>query len=151
MYRTSPQPNREATTTAVAESVPAPDNQRLQLLKSLLGDPAWECPDTTRQRLQQVLAVLDAGPAAQANAPGPVTSEADWRLLAHELECYLDFRRLRHLEADYRGCADTDFPFDRQAWARAHEVERTLADYHRHVREESFVTPPPEHDLFRIH
>jgi hypothetical protein len=119
-------------------------DERCQLLRSLLADTEWNCDPPVRERRRALLRHLSAATLADA-AP----CEGDWTLLAHELERYLDFRRLRHLEARLRGCGDTDFRFTRDDWVTARQTEMALSLHLRRVREASYV--PPAADRFRIH
>ncbi|MEO8365624.1 MAG: hypothetical protein ABI538_05390 [Pseudoxanthomonas sp.] len=120
-------------------------DERRQLLASLLADHEWQCDAYTRTRLEVLHQCLQAATpldACDAKCPG----EAEWTLLANEIERYLDFRRLRHLEAQLHQCNDVDFHFNRHEWEVAHEAEAALAAHLRHVHEESYV--PEQVDLY---
>ncbi|WP_454829941.1 hypothetical protein [Pseudoxanthomonas wuyuanensis] len=120
-------------------------DERSKLLRSLLADTEWSCEPPVRERLRALMRHLS--PTATRIDAAPC--EGDWTLLAHELERYLDFRRLRHLEARLRGCGDTDFRFTRDDWETARQTEMALGLHLRRVREASYV--PPAADRFRIH
>ena len=148
MYRFSPNasPPAQPAATSIANSTSANDERR-QLLASLLSDHEWQCEPHTRARLevlQQCLRPATVVDIRDSNCP----AEAEWTLLANEIERYLDFRRLRHLEAQLHGSTDADFHFDRHDWEVAHEAEAALAAHLRHVHEESYV---PEQDDFYLH
>ncbi|KAF1715295.1 hypothetical protein [Pseudoxanthomonas wuyuanensis] len=120
-------------------------DERCQLLRSLLADAQWNCEPPVRERLHALMGHLSV--AASSTETGPC--ESDWALLAHELERYLDFRRLRHLEARLRGCGDTDFRFTRADWHASRVAEAALEAHHRRVRDGSYV--PEAVPMFRIH
>jgi len=67
-----------------------PDDDRLQLLRSILADRRWSCPPCVRAQLLQVLA------SAAGNGS---TSEHAWMTLAEELARYLLYRRTGQQES----------------------------------------------------
>lgn len=72
---------------------PAPiedrNDDRLQLLKSMLADRCWSCTPVVRDQLIQIL----------ANAAGTgCASESAWMTLAEEISRYLLYRRTGQLE-----------------------------------------------------
>jgi hypothetical protein len=121
-------------------------DERRQLLASLLSDHEWKCDPPTRTRLEALQQCLQsvATPATRGSSAYP--AETEWTLLANEIERYLDFRRLRHLEAQLHNCRDADFRFDRHDWEVAHEAEAALSAHLRRVHEESYV--PEQVDLY---
>lgn len=78
-----------------------------------------------------------------------IVIETAWPSLAAEVENYLDFRRLRQVEAELRGCASTEFDFTRADWEQAREAEAALFAHQRAVGEHSYL--PTTHGMFRIH
>lgn len=130
---------------AVAPS-PSPshsvDDARVHLLRSLLADRDWSPESVLRSRLQQALALLrDPGPAS--------LDEATWLLVADETARYLDFRRLRNLEAQLRGCPHDALRYTRADWEAARNAEAALESHLRHVRFSSYAPEPVP--MFRIH
>ncbi len=118
------------------------DDERLQLLRCMLADRDWMHDPALRTRLQQAMGAL--------RAPGPVSlDEATWILLADETANYLDFRRLRNLEAQLRGCPRDALHFTRADWQLARATEAALEFHLRHVRDSSYVPEPAP--MFRIH
>lgn len=75
--------------------------------------------------------------------------ETAWPRLADEVEGYVDFRRLRRIEADLRGCAEDEFRFDRKDWLEERRVEAALNAQRRAVRETSYLPVPCA--MFHIH
>ena len=124
-------------------SPPRPvDDARAQLLRSLLADRDWSCDGIARQRLQRALALLRSPGAASLD-------EATWLLVADETAHYLDFRRLRTLEAQLRGCTQDEVRYTRADWQAARTAEAALASHLRHVRFSSYAPEPVP--MFRIH
>jgi hypothetical protein len=124
-------------------SPPRPvDDARAQLLRSLLADRDWSCDGIARQRLQRALALLRSPGAASLD-------EATWLLVADETERYLDFRRLRTLEAQLRGCPLQALRYTRADWEAARHAEAALETHLRQVRFGSYAPEPVP--LFRIH
>ena len=53
-----------------------------------------------------------------------IVVDAAWPRLGDEIDSYLDYCRLRALEARLRGCGDTEFKFNRADWQRASRTKR---------------------------
>ncbi|WP_213605385.1 hypothetical protein [Pseudoxanthomonas japonensis] len=125
-----------------SSSSPHPvDDARVQLLRSLLADRDWSQDAVLHSRLQQALLLL-RDPAASLD-------EATWLLVADETAHYLDFRRLRTLEAQLRGCTQDEVRYTRADWQAARTAEAALASHLRHVRFSSYAPQPVP--MFRIH
>lgn len=125
-----------------SSSSPHPvDDARVQLLRSLLADRDWSQESVLRVRLQQALTLL--------RDPVASLDEATWLLVADETARYLDFRRLRNLEAQLRGCTLEALRYTRADWESARTAEAALASHLRHVRFSSYVPEPVP--MFRIH
>ena len=118
------------------------DDARAQLLRSLLADRDWSSDGIARQRLQRALALLCSPGAASLD-------EATWLLVADETARYLDFRRLRALEAQLRGCPLQALRYTRADWEAARHAEAALETHLRQVRFGSYAPEPVP--LFRIH
>ena len=117
------------------------DDARVQLLRSLLADRDWSQESVLRARLQQALTLL--------RDPVASLDEATWLLVADETARYLDFRRLRNLEAQLRGCTLEALRYTRADWEAARTAEAALASHLRHVRFSSYAPDPVP--MFRIH
>ena len=130
---------------AVAPSTASPphpvDDARMHLLRSLLADRDWSQDAALRSRLQQAL--------LQLRDPAAALDEATWLLVADETAHYLDFRRLRTLEAQLRGCTQDALRYTRADWQAARNAEAALASHLRHVRFSSYAPEPVP--MFRIH
>ncbi|EIM00176.1 hypothetical protein RHOFW104T7_04665 [Rhodanobacter thiooxydans] len=139
---------------------PAGIQQRLQLagtVEQMLSDATW-------QPLGDVIAparvVVDYVHGQHALIPGnlpPVRQlddailvDAAWPHLAGEVDSYLDFCRLRAIEAELRGCAVGQFRFDRADWLQARRAEAGLIAHGRRVGENSYL-PTPAIRSFRVY
>lgn len=136
----------QSTTSLSSPSPPstahAIDDERLQLLRCMLADRDWTHDPVLRSRLQQAMAALGAPTAIPMD-------EATWTLIADETAGYLDFRRLRNLEAQLRGCPRDALHFTRADWEVLRVTEAALGHQLRHVRDRSYAPEPVP--LFRIH
>ena len=95
------------------------DDARAQLLRSLLADRDWSSEGIVRTRLLQALALLRSQEATSLD-------EATWLLVVDETARYLDFRRLRNLEAQLRGCPHDALRYTRADWEAARNAEAAL-------------------------
>ena len=118
------------------------DDARVQLLRSLLADRDWSSEGIVRTRLLQALALLRSQEATSLD-------EATWLLVADETARYLDFRRLRNLEAQLRGCRHDALRYTRADWEASRNAEAALETHLRHVRFGSYAPEPVP--MFRIH
>ena len=128
-------------TTTSTSPHPA-DDARVQLLRDLLADRDWTQSSTLRDRLQQAATLL-------RNADARPLDEATWLLVADETARYLDFRRLRTLEAQLQGCSPDALRYTRADWEAARNAEAALESHLRHVRFSSYAPEPVP--MFRIH
>jgi hypothetical protein len=67
-----------------------------------------------------------------------------------ELECYVDYRRLRKIEAGLQGKTWHEFRFSRENWLESREAEQALIKYHREQGRSSFLNGL-EVRMFKIH
>lgn len=75
--------------------------------------------------------------------------EAAWPLLADEIRDYLDYSRVRRIEAGLRGCAENAFVFTRGDWQQAVAAEKALQGHFGKVALRSYL-PSPGRPRFRI-
>lgn len=135
---------------------PACIRQRLYRVKAaicMLEDRQWRAPaeaaSTVRLIADYVAANDDLFPDATpaiGRLDDAILMDAAWPRLGHEVEAYLDFRRLRRAATE-RGSARAGF--DREAWRRACEEEAALLAQIRGVRDASYL--PARAPLFHIH
>lgn len=75
--------------------------------------------------------------------------EAAWPQLAGEIGQYLDYCRLRRIEAALRGCGESGFAFDRNDWRQARLAERAWTARCREIGLRSYL-PAVSPCRFRI-
>jgi hypothetical protein len=75
--------------------------------------------------------------------------DAAWPQLCCEVESYLDYCRLRAIEAELRGCEVGDFAFTREDWQQARRAEAGLIAHVRRVGRSSYV-PAATTRAFRV-
>jgi len=144
---------------APASSIPACIAERLrqaETLAWLAADPAWEPAAEAVSPLRTVLAYLEGdNDLIPDSVPefgrfdDAIVVESAWPRLAGEVEAYLDFCRVREVEARLRGCGILQFRFDRDDWEVARRAEAALVAHQRQVREHRYT--PQWQPLFRVH
>jgi uncharacterized membrane protein YkvA (DUF1232 family) len=135
--------------------------QRVRIAKTvaeMVADAAWMAASASATAVPARL-VADYLQGHEGLIPGwlpqighlddAIVVETAWPRLADEVDGYLDFRRLRRIEADLRGCAENDFRFDRKDWQEQRRVEAALKAHRCAVRETSYLPAPCA--MFRIH
>lgn len=78
-----------------------------------------------------------------------IVVDTAWPHLEDEVEQYLDFCRVRAVEARLRGVAETAFGFTRDDWEAARHAEVELARQRRRIREGSYLPAPAARFLVR--
>ena len=78
-----------------------------------------------------------------------IVVDTAWPLLSAEFDDYLDYCRLRAIEARLRGCEVSGFSFSRDDWMEARYGEVALDRHQRDVRDHSYL--PREPARFYIH
>lgn len=147
------QENSQAEPPCIVQRV-----QRAETVAAMVADAAWMASSTGDSALPaRLVADYFQGPDSLIPAWLPrvgrlddaIVIETAWPRLADEVEGYVDFRRLRRIEAGLRGCAESDFRFDRDDWQEERRVEAALRTQRRGVREHSYLPAPCA--MFRIH
>lgn len=78
-----------------------------------------------------------------------IVIDAAWPRLADEVACYLDYCRIRRIEAELRECEVSQFTFGRAEWEQARRAESAWVEHCRACGQHSYVpAPPPRH--FRV-
>lgn len=78
-----------------------------------------------------------------------IVIDTAWPRISAEVLDYLDFCRLRDIEAQLRGVEPTAFRFTRSEWEVSRRAEAELRLQHRRVRDGSYV--PQAASYFRVH
>lgn len=162
--RTAPL-DRDQLATAARElrnraSDPAPPciqlrMRRMPTLSRMVADRAWspanDAIDVAAMVIDYVRGHDDLIPDrlhTVGRLDDAIVIETAWPRLAPEVESYLDFLRLRVIEASLRGCASTAFGFTRTDWEQARAAEAALAAHRRTVRQHSYL--PRAVGLFHV-
>lgn len=122
----------------------------------MVDDPAWDTDNEARAVASRVVSYVrghndlipDQLPRV-GRLDDAIVIETAWPLLAAEVDEYLDYRRLRRIEARLRGCAPGGFGFTRAQWQHAFRAETALAAHQRSVREHSYL--PASASRFQVH
>lgn len=119
--------------------------RRAAAIDRMLADPEWT-PENSAEAAALVVAYLhDERHLIPNSVPvvgrldDVIVVEASWPLIAREVRDYLDFCRLRRVEAGLRGERRRHFGFNRQAWRAAARAEAALIDHVHRVDRNSYV------------
>ncbi len=130
--------------------------RRAVVLARLLADAGWtpanEAFDVAGEVVGYVRGGHDLIPDALQQVgrlDDAIVVDAAWPRLSDEVADYLDYCRLRRLEAELRGTTADAFRFDRRDWQDAARAEIALAAHCRAVRDGSYVRASAP--LFRVH
>lgn len=80
-----------------------------------------------------------------------IVIDAAWPLLAGEVRSYLDYCRVRQIEATLRNCRSQEFRFSRQDWEQARQAEVAWINHCRAVGTRSYLPAGSSTPLFRVH
>ena len=129
--------------------------RRAAAIDRMLGDPEWT-PEEAAEAAALVVAYLhDDRPLIPNSVPmvgrldDVIVVEASWPLIAQEVRDYLDFCRLRRIEAALRGERRPYFGFTREAWRAAREAEARWVAHRHGVNLSRYADQYPE-PRFRI-
>lgn len=150
---------RELSAADPGDAAPACILQRLQWAQTaanMVADRTWEAANQTQEAAQLVLGYLrdhdDLIPdwlPRVGRLDDAIVIDTAWQDLGPEVDSYIDFCRLRHVEAALRNCADDAFSFTRSDWEQARRAEVALRTHQQRVRISSYVPSPSP--MFRIH
>lgn len=112
--------------------------RRAAAIDRMLADPEWTPEDAAETAALVVAYLHDDHPLISNSVPvvgrldDVIVVEASWPLISQEVRDYLDFRRLRRIEAALRRESRLYFGFSREAWRAAREAEAKWIA-HRHM------------------
>lgn len=129
---------------------------RVEPLSRMLADAAWAPANEALPQVKAVLAYVlgedglipDWVPQV-GRLDDAIVIEVAWPRISGEVLDYLDFCRLRQMEAGLRGVDPQGFRFGRQDWEASRRAEAGLRLHQRRVREGSYVSAAVHH--FRVH
>lgn len=140
--------------------VPASIFERLRcvgLLHTMQADRDWRMQDDAAAHADTVLTYFfQRDELIPYNAPvighldDAILADAAWPALVPEVADYLDYRRLRRIEAELRGLRPIQFHFNRDDWLEAREAE---LGWKQHLREHGLrhYLEPGSNTYFRVH
>lgn len=141
------------------EAAPPCILQRLrqaETVAQMLADPNWQPANDAvlpaTKVLEYVRGYEDLIPdwlPQMGRLDDAIVIDTAWPRLEGEVRSYLDYRRLRQVEAQLRGRDSDSFSFDRGDWETARRIEAELLAHRKRVRESSYVPASP--NLFRVH
>ena len=126
-------------------------------VRLMLGDPAWEPLESATGPARLVSGYLrdhddlipDRLPAL-GRLDDAIVVQAAWPRIGAEVLDYLDYRRLRRLEAGLRGCTESGFRFGRGDWEQARRAEAALVLHIHQVGCRSYLAAASGGGRFRI-
>lgn len=152
--------SRELAGRSPGNPCPASIAQRLRLagaVERMLHDATWQ---PASEAIAPARVVVDYVRGAHELIPeqaprvnhldDAILLDAAWPKLAGEVDSYLDYCRLRKIEARLRGCAVGDFSFSRKDWEQARCAEAGLLAHCRRVGASSYL-PEPGPACFRVY
>ncbi len=142
------------------DAAPAPCIlQRLQLagtVEQMLLDPDWEPATEAADEAREVVDYLHASwQLIPDTLPGigqldqAIVIDTAWPKLVREVDNFLDYQRLRRIEAIRQERDYAAVTFNRRLWLESREFEARLREHHNRVRESSYAPPSPS--CFRVH
>lgn len=130
--------------------------QRMQLLEAaarMIADAQWKpsrgIADLAAEMVQYANGqqqLLPNSLPAVGRLDDAIAVDAAWPMLAAEVDSFLDYCRVRSLEAALRGCDVGSFPFTRDDWERARRADADLEHSYSfsfgHAHESSYLPAP---------
>lgn len=152
--------SRELAGRSAGNRCPAGIAQRLQLgstVDRMIADATWQPANAAIEPARMVLDYVHGNHGLiPGNVPlvghldDAILIDAAWPQLAEEVDCYLDYCRLRAIEAELRGRAVGEFAFTREDWQQARRAEAGLIAHCRRVGAESYL-PSSVPARFHVH
>jgi uncharacterized membrane protein YkvA (DUF1232 family) len=150
---------RELCDRSILDSAPACIRERLTKIatvEQMVADGSWASANDTVNTAKTVVdyarghddLIPDWLPKV-GRLDDAIVVETAWPQLAAEVDDYLDFCRLRALEARQRDCTVDGFAFTRSDWEQARYDEMVFAEHERKIRETSYL--PSYVPLFFVH
>jgi hypothetical protein len=150
---------RELADRSSGERCAAGIAQRLQLAEAverMIRDATWQPANATIAPARVVVdyvhgphELIPAPPAPTGRLDDAILVDAAWPQLCSEVDSYLDYCRLRAVEAELRGCKVEEVAFTREDWLQARRAEAGLYAHVRRVGRSSYV-PAATTAVFRV-
>ncbi|MGH8052893.1 MAG: hypothetical protein ACREP4_03070 [Stenotrophomonas sp.] len=130
--------------------------QHASLLEQLLQDADWEPAANVAAKLRLVVAYLHESRQlipdtvrGVGHLDQAIVIDTAWPKLADEVASFVDYQRLRRIEAERQGRSYEEIAFNRHNWLELREIEARLHEHQRRVRESSYAPEPMSY--FRVH
>ncbi|WP_305805830.1 hypothetical protein [Stenotrophomonas sp. YIM B06876] len=130
--------------------------QQAQMVEQMLGDHDWEPANEVVPEARHMVGYLhESWHLIPGSLPrvghldDAIVVDTAWPQLVREVANFLDYRRLRQLEAQARGCRYDEIEFNRDIWLKVRRLEADLLAHRRQVRESSYAPQPAAY--FRVH
>ncbi|UGB38917.1 hypothetical protein [Frateuria soli] len=150
---------RELRDRSSSERCEAGIEQRLQLagaVERMIRDATWQAANEAIAPARVVVGYIHGKHELipqQATRVGrlddAILLDAAWPKLRGEVDSYLDYCRLRAVEAGLRGCPVGEFTFTREDWQKARRAEEGLLAHVRRVGRTSYL-PAATAPMFRV-
>lgn len=147
---------RELSDRSSRERCAAGIEQRLQLavaVERMIRDTTWQAANEAIAPARVVVGYIhgkhELVPRQAARLDDAIVVDAAWPQLGGEVNSYLDYCRLREIEAELRGCPVGQFTFTREDWQQARHAESRLLAHVRRVGQTSYLSAETT-ALFRI-
>lgn len=141
--------SRELTDRPAGDRFRESIEQRLQLANSvirMITDGSWQPASEAVEPAHVVMdyvggrdRLIPEGLPLVSQLDDAILVDAAWPQLADEVNCYLDFCRVRIIEAELRGCEVSGVEFSRGDWLRERVAEAALFAHCRRVGATSYL------------
>jgi hypothetical protein len=130
----------------------------IAVLHALRAESNWALPPEPAALVQRLLSYHD-GPEHVIPTRLPVLGHLDdailfdaiWLRIRDDVHEYMDFRRLRRIEAELRGVMPSRLPYTRQDWQVAYEVECKLQEEFRRNGLDRYTRSMTDVPRFQVH
>ncbi|KRG44155.1 hypothetical protein ARC78_06265 [Stenotrophomonas pictorum JCM 9942] len=130
--------------------------QQARLVEQMLQDDDWEpvaeavsCARCVLGYLHENRQLIPDSVPGVGQLDQAIVIDTAWPQLAGEVANFLDYQRLRRIEAERQGRDYTEIAFSRSLWLELREIEARLHEHQRRVRENSYAPEPMRY--FRVH
>ncbi len=130
--------------------------RRIAMVEQMVGDLQWTPADDV---LDTANLVVDYARGQNDLIPDwlpkvgrldeAIVVDTAWPQLTSEVEDYMDYCRLRTVQAHAVGRNVSDYRFSREDWEQARFEELAYVEHERQIRESSYLTTPAP--IFRVH
>lgn len=130
----------------------------MAVLRALRAEPSWELPAESATLVQRLLTyhdfpehVIPARLPVLGHLDDAILLEAIWPCIRDDVQEYMDFRRLRRIEAELCGVTPSRLPYTHQDWWASHEAEHKLRQQFRRSAPGRYTSGVFETACFRVH